>query len=168
MKHNKEKFLKLVWNLDSKKVIKKESESKYRPSLQVEMFAESKSNSILVIYLSDMDGKLFSNTIKNIHPSYILDMRPNPRFDIAGYSRKLAFSEFDDIGSVYMDYIKLVGSRNKNKEQLISAAEKILKNKKHGTIAFLFGKKEQDEIYEKELLDNLTINKNEWSLVVVP
>lgn len=168
MKSKRENFLRLVKNANLEKTENKVSDNRNNPSHQIEMFEGGNEKSILVIYFSDIDSKLFSNAIHNVHPAYIIDMRPNPRFNIDGYSRKLAFSDFDSIGSIYMDYIELTGADDKSKEHLIVAAEKILSEKKQGPVVFIFGKKEQDEIYEKELLVNLPMDKKGWSLAVMP
>ncbi len=168
MKSKKENFLRLVKNTTLDKDENRISNNKPNPSLQIEMFEDSNDKSIFVIYFSDIDGALFSNAMHNIHPEYILDMRPNPRFDIDGYSRKMAFIEFDRLGSKYMDYVELLGTDDKSKKHLIEAAETVFKKTKQGPIFFLFGKREQDEIYEEELLVNLPIDKDKWSLVVMP
>lgn len=168
MKTKIKSFLRLVENhpvVDSTGNINKRE---YNPSHQIDMFTGSKDNSILIIYFSDIDGALFSEAIHKAHPKCILDMRANPRFDIAGYSRKIAFGEFDSLGSTYIDYVKLVGASDKSKEHLIDAAEKIVKKIKQGPLVFIFGKKEQDGVYEEELVHKLPVGKEEWDLAVIP
>jgi len=164
MKFKKENFLRLVKNYPSES----ESKRKLNPSHQIDMFEGSNGNSIIIIYFSDIDGALFSEAIQKTHPKCILDMRANPRFDISGYSRKIAFGEFDNLGTTYIDYVELVGASDKSKDHLIDAAEKIVEKIKQGPLVFIFGKKEQDGIYEEELMHKLPTGKEEWDLAVIP
>lgn len=164
METKRESVLKLVWGFASHK----KQEKKESPKVQMDLFGSNTENTLVIIYFYDLNGKRFSEILNETHPSYILDMRVNPRFDIDGYSRKIAFSEFDSIGSIYFDYTELVGPSDKNKSHIIQAAEKIVKTAKKGPVAFIFGKKDQDEEYEEELLDSLTDDKKNWSLSVLP
>jgi len=139
------------------------------PRIQMELFSHNSKHTILVIYISDIDSKLFSNVLNNTHPTYIIDMRSNPRFDIVGYSRKMAFTEFENIGAKYMDNIELLGKGKKNIYQLVDAIEdQIIGKMSQGPLAFIFGKKELDESDEEVLINKLQKSKPKWSLAVVP
>ncbi len=165
MSNKKRGFLQLVWD----SVTSNDLKSSGAPSIQMNLFAHSDERSILVIYFSDVDKNSFSNALKNTHPTHIIDMRSNPRFDIAGYSRKMAFTEFDNIGAKYMDYVELLGTYKKDKDQLINVIEREFFDKlEGGSLAFILGKKEQDATYEAELIHKLPKNNYKWSLSVVP
>lgn len=166
--NKKKNFLRLVRNFELNESEKISKDVNHDLSFQVDMFVGGDDNTILVIYFADINREMFSDTIKNTHPVYILDMRLNPRFDIAGYSRKLAFSEFEKLGSRYMDHIDLIEGSERSKGRLIEAAERVIKETKQGPVAIIFGKKEQDEVYEERLLHNLPIDKNQWVLSEVP
>lgn len=165
MSNKKRGFLQLVWDSVASSNLK----SSGMPSIQMNLFTHSDERSILVIYFSDVDKSSFSNALKNSHPSHIIDMRSNPRFDIAGYSRKMAFTEFENIGAKYMDYIELQGTYKKDKDELMDVIEREFFDKlEGGSLAFIFGKKEQDATYEEELIHKLPKTNHKWSLSVVP
>lgn len=168
MKDKKDFILRLVSTSGGALDKASDNNRKYNISHQVDMFTESNDNSILVIYFSDIDGKLFSDAINKAHPKCILDMRSNPRFNIAGYSRKIAFGEFDSLGSTYMDYVELLDGNDQSKDHLIEAAERVVKKIKQGPLVFIFGKKEHDGMYEEELMHKLPVSKEAWSLSVIP
>lgn len=167
MKTGMKDFLRLVWDYAAHSV-SANSQQRREPSMQMELFAGNSSNSILVIYFSEVDAKSFSDAIHSTHPSFIIDMRTNPRFDLEGYSRTLAFKEFDTVGTVYLDYVELLGREDRTKGDLISAAEKFIDRSKKGPFVFLFGRKDQDGIYEEELLEHLPIDRKDWKLSVMP
>ena len=164
MSNKKRDFLQLVWDSVTNEHLKSGI-----PSIQMNLFTHSDERSILVIYFSDIDKVSFSNALRSTNPSYIIDMRSNPRFDITGYSRKRAFTEFENIGAKYMDYIELLGTYKKDKDQLIDVIEHEFFDKLDGgSLAFILGKKEQDVTYEEELIHKLPKTNHKWSLSVVP
>ena len=164
MPNEKRGFLRLVWDSVAGNKLRSDA-----PSIQIDLFEDKSEYSVLVIYFSDIDSESFSNALRNTHPSHIIDMRANPRFDIAGYSRKIAFTEFESIGAKYMDYLELLDKDEKDKNQLISAIEnKVFNNIERGPFAFIFGKKEHDETYEEELISRLPKINHNWSLSIVP
>lgn len=163
MKTHKHGILKLVW--DSESAIKaKQNKESHDLFVQMDMFSSRNENSIFIVYFSDIDGKSFSDALNDIHPEYIIDMRPNPRFDIPGYSRKKAFSEFHEIGIKYFDYVELLDGNDRDKSHILIAVKKLFEKIQKGPFAIIFGNREQDELYEEQLLKHLPENKKVWEL----
>ena len=163
MMANNKRILKLVWD----SVIHNRSKRSVS-SIQMDLFAHNPNKSVILIYISEMDKDRFSRTIINSHPLHIIDMRPNPRFDFFGYSRKMAFNEFHSVGAKYTDRIELVKSGDVDREIILDVIEsEFLKNSKQGPIAFIFWKKEQETGLDFELIDKIKKYNKNWSLSVV-
>lgn len=161
---NNKGILRLVW--DS---VVHNKQKRDAPPIQMDLFAHNSYKSIIFIYISEMDKDSFSRTIIKSHPSQIIDMRPNPRFDIFGYSRKMVFNEFYRVGAKYTDRFGLIKEGEVDRKKILDLIESEFLNKsKQGPIAFIFWKKEQDTGLDGELIDKIKKSKQNWSLSVVP
>jgi hypothetical protein len=164
MSDKKNDFLKLVWNSSAKR--QQRQDVSY---IQTEFFYNHDKNSIIFIHIDKIDWKSFERALFSIHPSFIVDMRANPRFDNHGFTRKDVFSEIEKIGAKYVDIDELLGLGTKDKDKYIDIIEhKFLDALKIGPFAFLFGNNDLDSTYEDNLVKRVKKSKNKWKLSVVP
>ena len=89
--------LRVVWD----KGAKPRTNRKYQVPVQFSFPLDRNENRIAFIGDTILTGSLLMELLRTIQPHYLLDLRICPRFDILGYSRKRAFSDFERWGAKY-------------------------------------------------------------------
>lgn len=89
--------LRIVWDQDAML----RNVRAYREPVQLSFQLGGNENLIAFIGESGLSGSLLSQRLRTLKPRYLLDLRTCPRFDLLGYSRKKAFSDFHCWGTEY-------------------------------------------------------------------
>lgn len=164
MSDKKNNIMKLVWNSSARK-----RQLQNTTYIQTEFHYNHDKNSIILIHIDKIDWKSFELALFTIHPSFIIDMRTNPRFDNPGFTRKNVFSDIDKIGAKYIDIDELLGIGTKDKDKYVDLIEhNLFNNTKSGPFAFIFGDNDSDSSYEDELVNRVKKSNSTWKLSVVP
>jgi hypothetical protein len=58
---------------------------------------------LIFIHFPDVTEEEFRNTLEHARPSFILELRASPRFDIGKLNRQLAFQTFQKQNAAYLD-----------------------------------------------------------------
>ena len=73
------------------------------PGTQGLLFPTPKRGLILFVYFPDVNEREFRDALKSSKPSYVIELRTSPRFDIGGLTRQDAFQAFKVQNISYCD-----------------------------------------------------------------
>lgn len=117
------------------------------PGTQGMLFPAPRQGLMVFVRFPDVTEQEFSEALKGAMPSYVIELRASPRFDIGGLNRQLAFQAFKHLNITYMDLTStLMGQMNS--EALIYRLREFLQNYKlkfDRPIMFLVNRIESDE-----------------------
>jgi hypothetical protein len=67
----------------------------HREPIQLDLLLDRSESLVVFVGEPNLSGEVISRTLRTLRPNYVLDFRTCPRFDILGYSRKKAFTDFE-------------------------------------------------------------------------
>ena len=67
------------------------------------LFPLSRHGLVIFIYFPDVTEEEFRDTLEHARPSFILELRTSPRFDIGRLNRQMAFQAFRKQNAAYLD-----------------------------------------------------------------
>ncbi len=73
------------------------------PGPQSALFPETRPGVVVFVCFPDVEEREFENLIESARPSFVIDLRVAPRFDVGRLNRDRVFDLFDAIGSRYVD-----------------------------------------------------------------
>lgn len=146
-------------------------------SVQAELFPMSKPWLLIFTDTCELSAEHFVQLLSQARPTFVLDIRPTPRFDMGRLNRRLAFEIFRENHIRYVDVAGLAGVSSKwdanlNPSFLAESINKTLQIKgasSEGPIVLLFDNRDllnsAMEVFPKALLKN---NRNRWDVCVAP
>ena len=78
------------------------------PTSQGDLFLEANVNTLVFVYTPGL-GETFGTLLIKIRPRWVFDLRPAPRFEILGQSRKDTFALFENLKIQYIDVTGMLG-----------------------------------------------------------
>lgn len=143
-----------------------------RPAWQPTLFPEFNPRLAVALVLDGLATEDFVEIIERVHPRAIIDLRIIPRFDYAGFNRRVAFDFFARVGSSYFDFTGDVGVKDDRDAKLNPAfvtdyvQTKVCKAKPVcGPLVFLIGEREAQEDYLPLLAQHLSSADGNWQWV---
>jgi hypothetical protein len=79
------------------------SEEFQEPGLQYSLFPTRRPGALIFMHFPDVTEEEFRDTMQHANPSFVLELRFSPRFDIGGLNRGLAFQTFQEHNAIYSD-----------------------------------------------------------------
>lgn len=139
---------------------------------QPTLFPEFNPRLAVAVDLDGLSKDDFVEIIERVHPLAIIDLRIIPRFDYAGFNRRVAFDFFARVGSSYFDFTGDVGVKDDRDAKLNPAfvtdyvQTKVCKSKAAcGPLVFLIGGREANEDYVPLLAQHLSSKEAQWQWV---
>jgi len=83
-------------------VTREQTESFSAPASQGDLFPEANVNTLIFVYTPGL-GETFGILLNKIRPPWLFDLRPAPRFEILGQTRKDTFAVFEKLKIRYID-----------------------------------------------------------------
>jgi hypothetical protein len=143
-----------------------------RETWQPTLFPEFNPRLAVAVDLDALSKEDFVQIIERVHPRAIIDLRIIPRFDYAGFNRKIAFDFFAQVGSSYFDFTGDVGVKDDRDAKLNPAfvtdyvQTKVCKSQPAcGPLVFLIGGREASEEYLPLLAQHLSSTTAKWQWV---
>jgi hypothetical protein len=128
------------------------------PSAQGMLFPTPRQGLMIFILFPDVTEQEFRETLKCAMPSYVIELRTSPRFDIGNLNRNLAFQTFQYQNITYLDLASsLMG--NVDPESLIYKLREFLQTNRprfDRPIIFLINRIESDEGLVPRVLETLS------------
>jgi hypothetical protein len=82
---------------------------------QNSLFPSAKKGLLIFVYFSEVTEKEFLETLEYAQPSFVLELRTTPRFDIGQLNRQQAFQQFEHQKCSYIDLTSsLMGQSDPN------------------------------------------------------
>ncbi|MDP3868021.1 hypothetical protein [Phenylobacterium sp.] len=141
----------------------------YQHAWQPTLFPDFNPRLAVAIDLDTLPKEDFVEIIERIRPRAIIDLRVIPRFDYAGFNRRVAFDFFAHVGSSYFDFTGDVGVKDDRDAKLNPAfvtdyvQTKVCRSKTAcGPLVFLLGGREADDEYVPLLAQHLSADEAEW------
>ncbi len=147
--------LQLIYPLKRAKIFPKDFQ---KPTLQRMLFPLPRHGLLIFMHFPDVTEEEFRETLKHAKPSFVLELRFSPRFDIGRLNRRLAFQAFKSHNTTYSDLTSsLMGKLDFG--AVLSSLKKFLETTKPSfdrPIVFLMNRSESDENFMKRILDTVT------------
>lgn len=89
-----------------------------RAKVQPECFPAKSTSLVVFVDMSSISGGRFSRLLREVSPSWVIDLRLVPRFDLDGLSRTAVFSLFGKTGAQYRDVAGLLGIEDQRDARL--------------------------------------------------
>jgi len=128
------------------------------PGSQGMLFPLPRHGLLIFIHFPDVTEEEFRETLEHAKPSFVLELRSSPRFDIGRLNRQLAFQAFRSQNTTYLDLTSsLMGKIDR--EAVLSSLRKFLQTTKPSferPVVFLLNRSESDEGFMKRVLDTVT------------
>lgn len=162
MNRTRPSYLKIVRNNDQVA----SNTDEYCEPAQLTFQIEHDENLIAFIGEKGLSGILLTDVLQKLKPNYLLDLRKSPRFDLSGYSRKKAFSDFDRLKAKYicLSIDETVGEISERVQSLISKLDNE-QNKLTGPILILVESADAiDQVYQAMPEPNTGTGK--WSITI--
>jgi hypothetical protein len=139
---------------------------------QPTLFPELNPRLAVAFDLEGQSKESFVDIIERVRPRAIIDLRVIPRFDYAGFNRRVAFDFFSKIGLLYFDFTGDIGVKEDLDARLNPAFvteyvySKVSKlNNLFGPLLFLVGGQSLRQEYLELLAQNLASTESKWQLV---
>lgn len=127
-------------------------------ALQRMLFPLPRHGLLIFMHFPDVTEEEFRETLQHARPSFVLELRFSPRFDIGRLNRQLAFQAFQSQNTIYSDLTSsLMGKLDFG--AALSSLKKFLETTKPSfdrPIVFLMNRSESDENFMKRILDIVT------------
>lgn len=117
------------------------------PGAQGMLFPTPRKGLMIFMYFPDITEQEFTETLRHAAPSYVIELRTSPRFDIGNMNRHLAFQAFQYQNIKYLDLTSLLMGSG-NSELLVLRLREFLQTrppKLDMPIVFLVNRVESDE-----------------------
>ncbi len=128
------------------------------PTLQRMLFPLPRHGLLIFMHFPDVTEEEFRETLQSARPSFVLELRLSPRFDIGRLNRRLAFQVFQSQNATYSDLTSsLMGKLDFG--AVLSHLKEFLERTKPSfdrPIVFLMNRSESDENFMKRILDTVT------------
>jgi hypothetical protein len=93
------------------------------PGIQETLFPFPESRSLIFVRFSDVSQNQFTSLIENLRPSFVIDLRRVPRFDVGRLNRQLAFQLFMKNQCIYLDFSTVDESRSQKLMMVLRKTE---------------------------------------------
>ena len=110
------------------------------------------------MYFPTVTEREFLQTLEYAEPSYVLEFRSAPRFDIGKLTRQLAFQAFSDHGSTYIDLASSLMGRH-DTAALLGDLWRFFENMHCGferPIMFLINPRELSEEFTAKIVETVS------------
>lgn len=128
------------------------------PAPQGVLFPLPRHGLLIFIHFPDVTEEEFRNTLEQARPSFILELRASPRFDIGKLNRQLAFQTFRKQDAAYLDLTSsLMGKVDL--ESVLSSIRRFLDTTRPSfdrPIVFLMNRMESGGDFTDRVLDIMT------------
>ena len=128
------------------------------PGTQGMLFPLPRHGLLIFIHFPDVTEEEFRATLEHAKPSFVLELRSSPRFDIGKLNRQLAFQVFVSQNTTYLDLTSsLMGKIDS--EAVLSSLRKFLQKTKPSfdrPVVFLMNRTESDEGFIESVLDTVS------------
>lgn len=129
-----------------------------KPSRQRTLFPLPRQGLLIFIHFPDVTEEEFRETLRNATPSFVLELRSSPRFDIGELNRRLAFQAFERYNIQYSDLTSsLMGKLDVG--AVLFSLKKFLETTKltfDRPLVFLMNRREYDQGFIKRILDTVS------------
>jgi hypothetical protein len=139
--------------------------------IQASLFAEPKSGLIVFVWFSQIYDTEFIDVIQHAQPSFIIDLRLAPRFDVGSLNREFVFELFAKVRTTYVDATTAV-MMGKPHVDVMKDLSEVLSSSKidlNRPIVFLLGTPKSSLASDAEILSLLSeVGKQASEVVTVP
>jgi hypothetical protein len=129
----------------------------YRIGPQNSLFLRTKEGLFIFVYFPEVTEREFLETLEYTQPSFVLELRTTPRFDIGRLNRQQAFQQFEHQKCSYIDLTSsMMGQNDPNK--ILSEVSNFLQKAKPSVmrpIMFLLNRGEADEMIAERILQEI-------------
>lgn len=134
-------------------------------SPQAQLFPKPRHGLLIFIHFFDVTEQEFRETIEYARPSFVLELRPTPRFDVGRLNRQAAFRVFENQDSVYHDLTSSLMGRA-DEEAVIANLQTFLDSFQPSferPVVFLLNRRETDGEFLRRILKTVTSFNSEVS-----
>jgi hypothetical protein len=128
------------------------------PTLQYLLFPTHRQGVLIFMHFPDVTEEEFRDTLQYANPSFVLELRFSPRFDIGRLNRRLAFQTFQKHNTTYSDLTSsLMGEVDL--EEVLFRLKNFLETVKPSfdrPIVFLTNRNEFDKNFMKNILETVS------------
>lgn len=125
------------------------------PSAQGTLFPIPRRGLLILVQFPDVSEQEFRETIEYAKPSFVVELRSSPRFDIGRMNRQLAFQVFQRQNATYLDLTStMMGELDR--DELFQNLRKFFQGGKSTfdrPVAFLINRSEADDGFVRKLID---------------
>jgi len=128
------------------------------PASQRMLFPLPRHGLLIFMHFPNVTEEEFRETLRHARPSFVLELRSSPRFDIGGLNRRLAFQAFQNQNTTYSDLTSsLMGKLDMG--AVLSNLKNFLETTKPSfdrPVVFLMNRSESDENFMNRVLETVT------------
>ena len=128
------------------------------PGLQATLFPVSRRGLLIVVYFPEVTEQEFRETLEYAKPSFILEMRSAPRFDIGTLDRQQAFQVFKRHNANYLD-LSSAQMGTSDSEAVFSSLTELLRSKRisfENPVMLLINTRESNQEFTARILDTVS------------
>lgn len=130
------------------------------PGTQGMLFPIPRQGVMIFVLFPDVTEQEFKETLKSAMPSYVIELRSSPRFDIGNLNRHLVFQTFDHQHTTYLDLTSSVHGEFDSETLVNKFRELFLTSKLNldRPMIFLLNRIESDEHLMRRILETVTLS----------
>jgi hypothetical protein len=134
-----------------------------RPSAQRMLFPVPRKDLLIFVHFPDVTEEEFRDTLRYACPSFVIELRSTPRFDIGDLNRRRAFKFFESQNTKYSDLTSSLMGKSDDGSVLSNLKDFLTKNKVSfdRPIVFLLNRRE----YGQDFIDKVRNTVSEFSSV---
>lgn len=127
------------------------------PGPQSTLFPEVRAGMVVFVCFPDVEDREFIGLMENARPSFVIDLRIAPRFDVGRLDRERAFDLFDANSTRYIDLTGILFSGASRDDVMRKFSELVSSNSfdLSRPVVFLFSRPETSVASDAEVLDAL-------------
>ena len=138
---------------------------------QTMLFPEARSGIVVFVCFPDVEEREFVSLLECAKPSFVIDLRIVPRFDVGRLNRDRAFDIFDAIGTQYIDLTSILVIGSSTKDTVVRFRDFMATTNfdLSRPVVFLLSRRETSVATDSEILDALAASgKQATEVMQVP
>jgi len=124
---------------------------------QATLFPEARNGMVVFVCFPDVEESEFVKLMENAKPSFVIDLRIVPRFDVGRLNRDRAFDLFEAAGTRYIDLTGIL-MNGASREDVMRSFNELLSSSSFDLfrpVIFLLSRPETSVATDTEILDAL-------------
>lgn len=145
-----------------------EDDASAKSSVQIGLFPFGSRHTIIFVLIPGITEPEFLSLMQLAQPTFAVDLRPAPRFDIGRLTRQEVFQHFDQLRCKYLDPCPTLQLGVDDIRRWVAPALDAIRGSEKRTIMFFVSVAQDTDALRRTVCDAIGCASGEWQFFEVP